>query len=281
MMSSETSSNAKRKRRAAAPPAGRMTGGRAVRAGQGGAAARDAGADAPVSLNLQPMHLLILGIVAAASAAALLAHGTRPANIVFVVLAVVAAGIVAIAVFRTLWPLASDVTAAQPEMVGGRTRAALEREKTIVLRAIKELEFDRAMGKVSAADCEEMIGRLRARAVRLLRQLDAGSAGYRELIDRELNARLGSAGLAPRPTNGREGSLAGTASAVRVGAAVTSGDATGHLSGRAAPGDETPMEAPRFPSTPVAPNACLACGSVNDADARFCKTCGTKLGAPA
>ncbi len=145
--------------------------------------------------GLQPVHLLILATTIAASAAVLVAHGTTVANIVFVALTVVAAGVGAAAVYRTLSPLASNIATAEPEMVGGRTRAALEREKTIVLRAIKELEFDRAMGKVSAADCEEMIGRLRGRAVRLIRQLDAGSAGYRELIERELNARLGSADL--------------------------------------------------------------------------------------
>ena len=49
-------------------------------------------------------------------------------------------------------------------MLGGRTRAALEREKTLVLRSIKELEFDRAMGKVSEKDFAEMSARLRARA---------------------------------------------------------------------------------------------------------------------
>ena len=79
-------------------------------------------------------------------------------------------------------------------MLGGRTRAALEREKTLVLRAIKELEFDRAMGKVSEADWQEMTGRLRARAVRLIRQLDSGSAVYRDLIEKELSAREASAG---------------------------------------------------------------------------------------
>ena len=63
-------------------------------------------------------------------------------------------------------------------MVGQRTRAALEREKLLTLRAIKELEFDRAMGKLSDEDWQEMSGRLRARAARLIRQLDAG-AGYR------------------------------------------------------------------------------------------------------
>ena len=51
-------------------------------------------------------------------------------------------------------------------------RAVLEREKLLVLRSIKELEFDRAMGKVSPKDFDEMAGRLRARAMSLMQQLD-------------------------------------------------------------------------------------------------------------
>ncbi len=75
----------------------------------------------------------------------------------------------------------------------------LEREKTLMLRSIKELEFDRAMGKVSTKDFDEMAGRLRARAMSLMRQLDT-ETGYRELIERELQARLSSpAGPTKRP----------------------------------------------------------------------------------
>ena len=40
--------------------------------------------------------------------------------------------------------------------IGGRTRVALEREKALVLRSIKELEFDFAMGKIAKADFDEM-----------------------------------------------------------------------------------------------------------------------------
>ena len=67
----------------------------------------------------------------------------------------------------------------------------LERENMLALRAIKELEFDRAMGKLSESDWQEMSGRLRARAARLMRQLDAG-AGYREQVEKDLAKRLGS-----------------------------------------------------------------------------------------
>ena len=60
----------------------------------------------------------------------------------------------------------------------GRDRALLERDKALVLRSIKELEFDRAMGKVSEADFEEISTRLRAKALAIMEQLDAdtGSA---------------------------------------------------------------------------------------------------------
>ena len=113
-------------------------------------------------------------------------------------------------------------------MVGHRTRAALEREKTLALRSIKELEFDRAMGKLSEADWREMSGRLRVRAARLMRQLDAG-AGYREQVERDLAARL-----------------------------------------KAAPGSDR--------SAKVSPaRACAGCATINDADARFCKQCGSGL----
>ncbi len=81
-------------------------------------------------------------------------------------------------------------------MIGQRTRVALEREKMLALRSIKELEFDRAMGKVSESDFQEMSGRLRARASRLMRQLDAGG-GYREQI--EQRGREAARGAHGRP----------------------------------------------------------------------------------
>src|SRR4029077_16225503 len=79
-------------------------------------------------------------------------------------------------------------------MIGHRTRVALEREKLLTLRSIKELEFDRAMGRLSEEDFKEMSGRLRARAAGLIKQLDAG-VGYREQIETDLAKRLGDARL--------------------------------------------------------------------------------------
>ena len=94
------------------------------------------------------------------------------------------------ALYRTLWPLVATDFKEHAQIVGGRTRAAIEREKTLVLRSIKELEFDRAMGKVSDTDFDLMGRRLRAQALTLMKQLDVDLPGYRDVIERELAQRL-------------------------------------------------------------------------------------------
>jgi hypothetical protein len=65
----------------------------------------------------------------------------------------------------------------------------LERDKALTLRALKELEFDHAMGKLSEGDFGEMRRRLRKRALRLMQQLE-GRTAYRERIERDLESRL-------------------------------------------------------------------------------------------
>jgi hypothetical protein len=167
--------------------------------------APDAANDQTAALGFQPWHLFVIATLFASSAAAFATRGTSPANVVLVCLTVLTAGVAAYAVYRTLLPLVQPERIEVPEMLGGRTRAALEREKTLVLRAIKELEFDRAMGKVSEPDWQEMTARLRARAVRLIKQLDSGSAAYRDLIEKELAARAASgrgASNGARPAGG-------------------------------------------------------------------------------
>src|SRR4029450_741157 len=117
------------------------------------------------------------------------------AAVILLSLTVFAAAAVGIAALRMVMPLTSKARPDSTQVLGGRTRAVLERDKALVLRSIKELEFDRAMGKVSEKDFTEMSGRLRARATRLMGQLDAG-AGHREQIDREIEKRLGKAPVA-------------------------------------------------------------------------------------
>ena len=143
--------------------------------------------------GLQPWHVLALATMVAMTAGAFFTTGTPIVNVVFVSVALATSALAAVGLYRTLMPLVMPDAGEQIEMVAGRTRAALEREKMLVLRSIKEVEFDRAMRKISDADYQEMVGRLRMRAAGLLRQLDGGGLGYRELIERDLATRIGPA----------------------------------------------------------------------------------------
>ena len=89
-----------------------------------------------------------------------------------------------------LAPLAESEAVAVTEPISNRMRSDLEREKALTLRSIKELEFDRAMGKLSEKDFDEMATRLRSRAVGLMKQLEQNDSGYEAIIERDLNLRL-------------------------------------------------------------------------------------------
>jgi len=140
--------------------------------------------------GFEPWQLFTLAGLIGATVVVFVSRGQTPAGIILLSLTIFTAAIVGVATWRTLAPLIGSDERGGPTVLGGRTRAALEREKTLVLRSIKALEFDQAMGKVSDKDFADMSARLRARAVRLMRQLDAGT-GYREEIEREVTRRAG------------------------------------------------------------------------------------------
>jgi hypothetical protein len=186
--------------------------------------------------SLQPWQFFVLAALGCATAVTFIARGQGVTAVILLSVLMGAAGLVGIAALRALRPLVSnddDRTA----MVGQRTRVALEREKNLTLRAIKELEFDKAMGKLSESDWHEMSTRLRLRAAGLMRQLDAG-AGYREQIERDVTKRLHTA----------------------PATSTTPASAVANPPAAAARG-----------------NFCTECGTGNESDAKFCKNCGHKL----
>ena len=153
-------------------------------------------ADAAADPGLQPWQFFVLAALGCATAVTFIARGRGPAAIILLSVLMATAAFVGFAALRMLRPLVSPEDD-RTVMIGQRTRAALEQEKVTTLRSIKELGFDRAMGKVSEEDFREMSGRLRARAARLMRQLDAGT-GYRTRIEDALAKRLGEAGGAAK-----------------------------------------------------------------------------------
>jgi hypothetical protein len=141
--------------------------------------------------GLEPWQFFVLASLICATVVTVIVRGQSATAVILLSILMGTVCLVGMAMLRTVQPLVSadeDKTA----MAGHRTRAALEREKIMTLRAIKELEFDRAMGKLSDGDWQEMSARLRSRAAGLIRQLDAG-AGYRDQILRDVEKRLAEA----------------------------------------------------------------------------------------
>jgi hypothetical protein len=94
------------------------------------------------------------------------------------------------ALWRMIDPLtrvdAGDVSAG----LGRGFARELEREKQLVLKAIKEIELDYQMRKIAERDYRDMVERYRQRAMRLISELDTGGGDYRSLIEKELKLRL-------------------------------------------------------------------------------------------
>jgi len=148
-----------------------------------------AGPGSAVDAGFRPWHFFVLASLMAATAAVVMSRQSTPEHLILISLTIGAAGLAAAGFYRMLAPLATDDPLVFSEPLTERKRATLEREKTLTLRSIKELEFDRAMGKVSEKDFAEMSARLRMRAAGLIRQLDAGAV-YREEIEKEIARRV-------------------------------------------------------------------------------------------
>jgi hypothetical protein len=175
------------------------------------------------------------------------------------------------ALWRVIDPLTRADLGARDPRAPQRLRE-LEREKQLVLKAIKEIELDHQMRKIADADYRDMIARYRTRAMRLISEIEAGD-NFRELIERELKDRLAL-----------ELAAAATAAAAPEGLA----EATGASQAPAPPSAPPSALAVAVPAVAAAPGVvapstvavtpeCTSCGTLNDDDARFCKKCGGKL----
>ena len=138
--------------------------------------------------GLQPWQFFVLAALICATGVTYMVRGQGVSTVLLLSILMATAAIVGLAVLRTVRPLVTRHEDRTP-MIGDRTRAALEREKMLALRTLKELEFDHSMKKISDDDYREMSSRLRARASRIISQLDAG-AGYRAKIEADLAKRL-------------------------------------------------------------------------------------------
>jgi hypothetical protein len=210
-------------------------------AADGGATATAAGTAGATGRRRRRVPLLAVAAVGAALAAGYgaLVLGMRAGPpLVIVALGGFTLVLGAGALWRVVDPLTRAEDAPDADTRAPQRRRELEREKLAVLKAIKEIELDFQMRKISEADYKEMVERYRSRALRVLGDLAVGD-DYRALIERELKDRL----------------------AARTAAAATT----------------TSAPIPAGSTSPAGGRACDTCGAPNDTDAQFCKKCGKSL----
>lgn len=159
--------------------------------------------------STRPSQVFILLSMAAATVAVMMTGQTHPVALLLLSGGVLACGLAAYFLHSALSALISPKS--REVALTGERRSLLVADKQRALHAIKELEFDHKMGKISVKDFQELAAPLRLRAATLIEDLDR--------LDAEAAA------------------------------------------------------------SPVAhvKSGCASCGTENDPDARFCKSCGEKL----
>jgi hypothetical protein len=142
-----------------------------------------------------------------------------------------------------LWRMIDPLARMEPPGTGAAASQGrgfvreIEREKQLVLKAIKEIELDYQMRKIAERDYRDMVERYRNRAMRLISELEA-SGDFRGLIEKELRLRLDL----PATTTPAGAPSATTAAAAHDARAT-----------------------------------CPNCKTSNEPDAKFCKSCAAKL----
>lgn len=150
-----------------------------------------------------------------------------------------------------------------PLLKAGRATVVLEDDKLVellgrkdaLLRAIKELEFDYQVGKISQEDYQRLDQRLRRQAIGLIQQIEKVAPATASL-DEQLESIIAQF----RQTSRLPAPVAGPAP-VTIPAAV-------------------PPAAPAVSALSSATRFCTECGKPVQAGHKFCAHCGTALAQP-
>ncbi len=170
---------------------------------------------------------------------------------------------------------------------------AEEERKRAVLRALKDLEFERSVGKISEADYAELVARYRAEAKRLLREIDAEAQPRHERAETLLAKRLRREGLGDADASGYRDPKSDSDSddapskpaatdeddvndVNDVAALATTGVKGAASTVKPAKGKKRKQAPDAAAASEPATRTCAECSTKNDPDAVFCKKCGAR-----
>ena len=165
-----------------------------------------------------------------------------------------------------------------------------EEQKRAVLRALKDIEFERNVGKISEEDYQQLAAKYRAEAKRLLQAIDERSAEGRKRAEVLVQKKLRQVGLvegaASKPVEEEADATNATAASDKPSDEVLKESAVAAVSMILAtkPPTKKKKKAKKKPAfeaeESVVTGSCPKCSTVNDKDAVFCKKCGTRVGKP-
>ena len=170
-----------------------------------------------------------------------------------------------------------------------------EEQKRAVLRALKDLEFERSVGKISEEDYVELVARYRGEAKRLLREIDAEAQPRHERAEALVAKRLRREGLTSPGTGETETEDDSDEAPVNPLLNTTDNNVNdGDRDRQGAASDVKPIKGKKrkksreasapeaaAPAAEAATRTCAACSTKNDPDAVFCKKCGARQEAAA
>ncbi len=145
---------------------------------------------------------------------------------------------------------------------------ALANRKRMLLRALKDLESEQAVGKIDAKDYGILSSRYREEIKDLMREMDESIEPHVKAAELALRKHLAKVGLVGDP-------FRAPGKAAQAKDEALERDETRDETDDEADGETEDTDAP-VPSRPV----CTACSTSNELDAKFCKSCGATLATP-
>jgi hypothetical protein len=141
------------------------------------------------------LPLVVVGLAIAGLGIAGRTHGAP--GVVLGLVALALAGVIA-ALWASLRTLLGETPLSGADAYALGARHGEEEQKRAVLRALKDLEFERSVGKISDDDYQQLLVAYRAEAKRLLRAIDESAEASRKRAAEIADAHLAALGLGPK-----------------------------------------------------------------------------------
>lgn len=197
-------------------------------------------------------------------------------ELVLIVLAAGALALVIALVWASVQSLTGESAMTLDEAFSIAQPTPEEEQKIAVMRALRDLSYERSVGKISEEDYQSLSARYRTEAKRLMARIDEDLGPRRARVERRIERRLApSSSVDGSPSSGSavKGSKSKTSKTTRSRSRASTKNERNEKREASSQAVATLSQPDVSVHVP-----CDSCGTRNDLDARFCKGCGHILG---